>query len=97
MTIPIPENHTTEERNQWLRSILSENTYEVTFTKIDGRTRVMPCTLDEQHLQRQPKTQLKEVRVQRESNPATLSVYCTNKNEWRSFRVMNLISIKELE
>lgn len=97
MTIPIPEKQSTEERNQWLRSILSKNTYEVTFTKIDGRTRVMPCTLDEQHLQRPPKTQLKEVRVQRESNPATLSVYCTDKNEWRSFRVMNLISIKELE
>ena len=96
MTIPIPENHTTEERNQWLRGILSKNIYEVTFTKIDGETRVMPCTLDKQHLQQQPESQLTEVRVQRESNPATLSVYCTDKTAWRSFRVMNLISIKEL-
>jgi hypothetical protein len=97
MTITIPENHNTEERNQWLRSILSKNIYEVTFTKIDGETRVMPCTLDERHLVRQPTSQLREVRAQRESNPATLSVYCTDKNAWRSFRVMNLISIKELE
>jgi len=96
MTIPIPENHNVEERNQWLRKVLSKNIYEITFTKIDGETRVMPCTLDEQHLQRQPDTQLREIRAQRESNPATLSVYCTDKTAWRSFRVMNLISIKEL-
>jgi len=96
MTIPIPENHNAEERNQWLRKVLSKNIYEVTFTKINGETRVMPCTLDEQHLQRQPESQLREVRAQRESNPATLSVYCTDKIAWRSFRVMNLISIKEL-
>ena len=96
MTIPIPENHNTEERNHWLRKVLSKNIYEVTFTKIDGETRVMPCTLDEQHLQRQPESQLREVRAQRELNPATLSVYCTDKTAWRSFRVMNLISIKEL-
>jgi hypothetical protein len=96
MTIPIPENHNAEERNQWLRKVLSKNIYEVTFTKIDGETRVMPCTLDEQHLQRQPESQLREVRAQRELNPATLSVYCTDKTAWRSFRVMNLISIKEL-
>lgn len=96
MTIPIPENHNAEERNQWLRKVLSKNIYEVTFTKIDGETRVMPCTLDEQHLQRQPESQLREVRARRELNPATLSVYCTDKTAWRSFRVMNLISIKEL-
>lgn len=96
MTIPIPENHNAEERNQWLRKVLSKNIYEITFTKINGETRVMPCTLDEQHLQRQPESQLREVRAQRESNPATLSVYCTDKTAWRSFRVMNIISIKEL-
>ena len=96
MTIHIPETQNAEERNRWLRGILSKNTHEVTFTKINGETRVMPCTLDPARLDRLPNSQLREVKANREAKPDTLSVYCTDKNEWRSFRVMNLISIKEL-
>ena len=57
----------------------------VTFTKVNGELREMPCTLKEGIVPvYERKTPVKEA-VDKES--ATLSVWCTDKNAWRSFRV----------
>lgn len=80
------------ERNQWLRSVLSNGTYDVTFTKVNGEIRTMPCTLDARKL---PK--LDEAKVSgKKKNDDTLSVWCVDKQEWRSFKVMNVTEVNEL-
>lgn len=81
------------ERNTWMKQLLSQGVYEVTFTKVDGETRVMPCTLASSHL---PPAPMKEKKVIKEEKLDTISVWCTDKKEWRSFRVMNVIAVKEL-
>ena len=78
---------------QELTEQLLTGVYNVTFTKVDGTERTMPCTLKEDILppakQEDPLSQ-KKVRA---INDEVLVVYCTDKNEWRSFRVANVTSV----
>lgn len=90
--IDIPEM-IVEEQNTWLRQLLSTAIFEVTFAKVDGEMRTMPCTLKAEHL---PAVEIKEGKTKKEPRVETISVWCTDKKEWRSFRVMNIVSIKEL-
>jgi len=73
---------------------------EVTFKKVDGEIRTMPCTLNEALLpvvvQITPTADTPRPRVKK-FNPAVMSVFCTDKQEWRSFRIENLISITAKE
>jgi hypothetical protein len=73
---------------------------EVTFTKVDGTVRTMPCTLNEALLpvveQITPTADSPPPRVKK-FNPAVMSVFCTDKQEWRSFRVENVISVSAKE
>ena len=74
--------------------LLSNGVYNVTFTKVSGEQRVMPCTLKTDLLPPpkadQPETQKKV----REINENVIVAFCTDKNEWRSFRIANIIDIK---
>jgi hypothetical protein len=74
------------------RNILLEalNNHEctVTFTKVNGETRVMPCTLKEDIV---PKVEHKGTK---KPNESVVSVWCTDKNEWRSFRVDNVVDLE---
>ena len=78
---------------QELTEQLLTGVYNVTFTKVDGTERTMPCTLKEDILppakQEDPLSQ-KKVRA---INDEVLVVYCTDKNEWRSFRVANVTNV----
>lgn len=92
----IPENFkdlTAEERNSLLRQLLGKGDYEVTFKKIDGSERVMPCTLRDEVM---PQRAVNEHHQTRIYNPETLSVWCLDKGEWRAFKVMNVTSVKLL-
>lgn len=78
---------------QELTEQLLTGVYNVTFIKVDGTERTMPCTLREDILppakQEDPLSQ-KKVRA---VNDEVLVVYCTDKNEWRSFRVANVTNV----
>lgn len=87
------QGNTVEDRNSWLRQLLSGGVYEVTFTKVNGESRVMPCTLDPKRL---PPTPIKENAVKKERKQDAISVWCLDKNEWRSFKVMNVTQVKEI-
>lgn len=63
----------------------------VTFTKVNGEQRVMPCTLKASMLPVAPST--KGVVTERKENLDTIRVYCTDKQAWRSFRVDSVIDI----
>jgi hypothetical protein len=85
-----PEELDVDSRNREIRSMLHHGVCEVTFTKVNGETRTMPCTLDSALLPPQP---LKEFHETRLYKPETLSVWCLDKMEWRSFRVANVTRI----
>jgi hypothetical protein len=82
---------TTAERNEWLRNLLARGTYDITFTKVNGESRTMPCTLQKHKLPPAPvKESTREVKLD------TISVWCIDKQEWRSFKVMNVTDVKAL-
>jgi hypothetical protein len=80
-------------RNREIRNLLHNGICEITFTKVNGEIRTMPCTLDSSLLPPQP---LKEFHETRLYTPETLSVWCVDKSEWRSFRVANVTRIVQL-
>ena len=81
-----------------LRTMLLENKCIVEFTKVNGETRIMPCTLKAEFIpdpipapnfpnpEDPPKV--------KKENPNVMSVWCLDKKEWRSFRIANVISAK---
>jgi len=80
-------------RNQEIRDILQHGVSEITFTKVNGELRTMPCTLDVTLL---PPLPLNESHKTRLYKPETLSVWCVDKSEWRSFRVANVTRIVQV-
>lgn len=74
-----------------LEQLLTTSVCEVTFTKVNGETRIMPCTLREDLL---PARTVSE--SVKSLPPSSLSVWCTDKNEWRSFRVANVTDVRIL-
>ena len=80
-----------------LRTLLLENECVVEFTKINGETRSMPCTLDPRIVTPTPEPKVLaegEVPKVKKENPNVMNVWCTDKKEWRSFRLANFISVK---
>ena len=80
-----------EEHREFLSNLLHTGIFNVTFTKVNGDTRIMPCTLKPELL---PTVVIsEEVKKEKKINPDVMSVFCIDKNEWRSFRIENIISI----
>lgn len=92
MNMEVAYEHTDDllTRNQEIANMLRTGVCEVTFTKVNGELRTMPCTLDPMLLPPQPLKEFHETRV---FKPETLSVWCLDKMEWRSFRVANVTKI----
>lgn len=92
---------TPDERNQWLKDLLKQHVCDVTFTKVNGEIRIMPCTLIEALLPPQPfhvtntdnPVDFPAVKKQKKTVPEVLSVWCLDKLEWRSFKVMNVTQV----
>ena len=71
-----------------LLEALTKHECTVTFTKVNGETRVMPCTLKEDII---PKVEHKGTK---KPNELVVRVWCTDKREWRSFRVDNVVNLE---
>lgn len=80
-----------------IQSLLKQGLCEVTFTKVDGTVRTMPCTLNEALLPPAKHEDPLSTKKVREINEAVIVAYCTDKQAWRSFRVENVISIETKE
>ena len=84
------------DRHMWLESLLREGVYQVTFTKIDGTSRTMPCTLKPELLparlvvEQVADTKPKVLKLE------TMSAWATDIEQWRSFRVMNVTAVEPL-
>ena len=83
-----------EDRNREIRHLLFDHNCEVTFTKVDGSVRVMPCTLKAESMPKRESETLHETKV---FKPETISVWCLDKNEWRAFKVANVTQIRVLD
>lgn len=63
---------------------------EVEFTKVNGETRVMKCTLDPSIIPVATKDDPLTQKKVRAINEEVLPVWDVNKEQWRSFRVENV-------
>lgn len=94
MTIKFQEE-TVDQRRDIIKSMLSQGVYNITFTKVNGETREMPCTLNADMLPPQKVVEDKE-KTERKINTENLSVWCTDKSGWRSFKLANVVEIAPL-
>lgn len=86
-----------DEKREAFKNILRQGVAEVEFIKINGEHRVMPCTLNADLIPTPPVKVLKEGEVPKApkaENPEVIRAFCTDKQEWRSFRIDSVISIK---
>lgn len=79
-----------------LTSQLKSAVYEVTFNKVNGEKRVMPCTLVSDYL---PASDVEKVSAatDKEVNKTVVRAYAIDKQAWRSFKVENVISTKVID
>lgn len=74
---------------------LRSNVLQVTFSKVDGEERVMPCTLQTDYLPELSESKVEKVE-QYSVNKSVIRAYAIDKQAWRSFRVENVRSIEVL-
>lgn len=79
---------------QEILTLLQNNDCEVTFTKIDGSVRIMPCTLRKEALPVITNKSIKESKTIRQPKTDVVSAYCLDKGGWRSFKVANVTKIE---
>lgn len=82
-----------DTRYQEIHKLLGQHQCEVTFIKVDGSVRTMPCTLMASVLPARDAEKLHEIKLH---NPKSMSVWCLDKSEWRSFRTANVTRIRVL-
>lgn len=93
VVMPNPSGKWTDQEwngfREFLRMVLTKQTVEVTFTKVNGDIRVMECTLNPEVL---PKVVVNEDKPKREKkNPEnSLAVYDVKAEGWRSFVIKNV-------
>ena len=78
-----------------LQALLQEKVMEVTFTKINGDKRIMECTLQASVLPPAKKDEPITQKKVREINLEVMSVWDTKANGFRSFRMENILEVKE--
>lgn len=70
-----------------LTKMLSENMCEVTFTKVNGDTRIMTCTLQKDVIPSATKDDTLSQSKIRNLNEEVIPVWDAKAEGWRSFRV----------
>lgn len=90
MTVTNPTNDLIDKRAK-IVEMLQKNVCQVTFEKVNGEIRVMPCTL------RRDIVPLYEHSSNKKPNNETVAVWCMDKESWRSFRVESVVEILILD
>ena len=91
---------TTDEKREYLTALLHEGEVKVTFTKVNGEVRVMPCSLKESLLPVLHETNTENPidiltpKKERKENPEIIRVFCTDKQAWRSFRIDSVLGVE---
>ena len=79
-----------------LVNLLKRNIVEVTFTKLNGDERIMPCTLYEKMLPPATKEDPITQKKVREVSDKVIAVWATESKAFRSFRYDRVKSVKVL-
>jgi hypothetical protein len=85
-------NFTMLEKLDMLKELLQESTCNVKFTKVDGTERELICTLNPDILKETVFSDSHKRKTPEETG--VLPVYLPQSNEWRSFKIDNVISIE---
>lgn len=90
------------QRRAMLSAELKDKVCVVEFMKVDGTKREMPCTLSESIIPPAPAHFTNtdnpvDFPKAKKVNPDVMSVWCTDKASWRSFRLENVLSVKPIE
>ena len=86
-----------------LMETLKKNILEVTFTKVNGETRVMPCTLAANLLPVREQPKVSEANADNSVdksvtvNKSVIRAFAIDKQAWRSFKVENVLSVGVLD
>ena len=80
-----------------LYTLLKENVVEITFTKLNGDQRIMPCTLQASYLPPAKKDDPITQKKVREVSDAVVAVWAIESNGFRSFRYDRVTGVKILE
>jgi hypothetical protein len=91
-----PEELDLDARRREMQHLLTEHNCEVTFTKVNGELRTMPCTLQESAIPAKPVDLASKSSEKRLRALDVLSVWCLDKAEWRAFKVANVKEIRVL-
>lgn len=83
-----------DDRRREMQHLLTEYDCEVTFTKVNGEVRTMPCTLKESAIPTRPVDIASKSSEKRLRTLDVLSVWCLDKQEWRSFKVANVREVR---
>jgi hypothetical protein len=75
-----------------LQARLRHGIWYVDFTKVDGTRATMECTLDPKHLPSSDPSVF--AGAGRPEQPNLLHVFAVDRDGWRSFKVLNVISLK---
>ena len=76
-----------QRKREALLEMLKNQTVVVHFTKLNGDKRVMTCTLQEDILRPPKKDQPLTQKKIRAINEEVMTVWDTNANDWRAFRL----------
>jgi hypothetical protein len=79
------------EFQAWLTNYLKAGLVEVTFRKVSGETRVMPCTLNADLI---PVRAESENQKQKKTSQDVCKVFVPELNAWRSFRWDSIIKVE---
>jgi len=74
-----------------MKSRLREGVCNVTFTKVNGETRVMKCTLNDLIV---PPATDAEAANPRKENTSVIAAWDLDKQDWRSFRVDSVVDFE---
>ena len=80
---------TQDEFRELLLDELHAGTVEITFTKVDGTTRVMNCTLSRDVVPETPSASTSKAK-----NLESQAVYDTDNKAWRSFRWRSVTAVR---
>jgi len=72
---------------------LRSNVLQVTFSKVNGEQRVMPCTLQTDYMPELSESKVKQV-DEFSVNKSVIRAFAIDKQSWRSFRVDNISAIE---
>ena len=79
--------------NQLTEVLQHANEAIVVFTKVDGTTRTLRCTLKKEQLPLQHQSNMAGMLIEGDGSDERLSVWDLDNGGWRSFRVSSVLSI----